>query len=219
MLCIGRFSPTTFVLLQKMSINRDVIIDIREISRLSIRGLDFIFSWPIKFFQVAIFIIFAKFTLCTTCYMASRSRIASRNVGTRKSILYIPSFIFYSNDLVYRNKLSCISWYTILFVFITWQLSKIKVQRLLKSYLEYLFCSIADLCSFLWLRYFLKTRQRTLGVLNFCNRMASCLMVTSCKLNIDLNTMYRQNIILTIKKPHTPLSVKFFYSCICPNNT
>ena len=75
------FSSTTFVLSQ-MFINRDVIIWIQKTFRLSIRGLDFIFSWPIRFFQVVVFIISAEFTLCKTCYVTSRSSIASSDVGT-----------------------------------------------------------------------------------------------------------------------------------------
>ena len=202
-----RFSPTTFVLSQ-MSINRDIIIWIQKTFRLSIRGLDFIFSWPIRSFQVAVFIISVEFTLCTTCYVMSRSSIASSDVGTGTSILYIPSLIFSTNHPVYWNQLSCISRYIIFFVFRIWQLSNIRVQRWLKNYLECLFCSVTDLCFLLWLRYFLKIRQKTLGVLNFCSRMAPCLLFKLCNLNICLNTYH--------KSPHTPLSVMFFLFLYLP---
>ena len=162
------------------------------------------------------FIISTEFVLCTTCCVTRRSRIASSDVGTRTSMMYISSLIFSTKYLVYRNQLSCTSKYIIFFVFRIWQVFIIRVQRWLKNYLECLFCSVMDLCSLLWLRPFLKIRQRTLGVLNFCNRTASCLMVTWCNLNIGLNTMYRQKIILIITFPTPNCLSCFFYFYICP---
>ena len=148
--------------------------------------------------------------LCTTCYVTRRSTIASSDTGTRTSMIYISSLIFSTKYLVYRNQLSCTSKYIIFFVFRIWQVFNIRVQRWLKNYLECLFCSVMDLCSLLWLRPFLKIRQRTLGVLNFCNRTASCLMVTWCNLNIGLNSMCRQKIILIITFP-TPNCLSCFF--------
>ena len=135
-------------------------------------------------------------------------------------ILYIPSLIFSTNHPVYWNQLSCTSRYIIFLVFRIWQLSNIRVQRWLKNYLEWLFYSVTGVCFLLWLRYFLKIRQKTLGVLNFCNRMAPCLMVTLCNLNIGLNTILRQNAILIIKvrTPHCQSCFFIFISApIFPN--